>query len=464
MKVAATSTNAITDATGLPSLLSSEADLLSSFPSVPTLPEGAPAADSLPADSVSSFDAVLAMFGLSPNLPLPALPNAPSIGTPASGSSEITGRLDPALTLPTASNIQVTSPPGLAVALLPQIPLASAVVEAIVEPIVKLTEPVLLAPTTVGLTAPVPSESQAVEQVIDSPQLLPTSTATLPVVDEASSPIPVASPPPSPAVAGTENSAPPQRSERPLARPLEKSLERPPTDLGLQDSSEESDAESKSPVNEKSPTVLERPVVVSEFTLPPEITAMPRRFTEPRLEAADEKPVRQRHTAEGRPAAELTAPVGFVAEPAVRGPIHLDVHSLTEQLSAAMQTHGNDLSAGRPIELRLQLDPPELGLVRVHLRMTDESVSVRFIAGDEAVTRILESQLPDLRQSLAERGLAFSQCNVSCDSGQRQQSAFTPEPDQMSLAQIQFKGSLRQQSLLATRSFAAGAGRVDVLV
>ncbi len=442
MKVTATSTNAITDATGLPSLLNSEADLLLSFPNVPTLPEAAPVADSPPADSVSSFDAVLAMFVLSQNLPLPSLPSELSIGTPTSGSSKITGCLDSSQRLQGASNIEVTSRPGLGLELLPQIQSVASVVEPV--------EPTLFAPTTSGPTTPTTDDPKAVEPVFDSPQILPTSIATLPDVDEVSPTISVGSP--SLAAASAETSASPLRSET------------PPTDLGLQHSSDEPEAESKSLASEKSTTIFGRPVVVSEFTSHAETTTMARRLSEPRLAALDEKPVRHRHTFEGRPTAEYTAPIGLAVEPAVRGPIQLNAHSLTEQLSAAVQTHGNDLSAGKPIELRLQLDPPELGLVRVHLRMTDEAVSVRFIAGDEAVTRILESQLPDLRQSLAERGLVFAHCDVSCDSGQRQQSAFAPESDEMSLAQIQFKGSLRQQSLLATRSVATRAGRVDVLV
>ena len=103
--------------------------------------------------------------------------------------------------------------------------------------------------------------------------------------------------------------------------------------------------------------------------------------------------------------------------------------SFRGQVAAGQQTHEDQFSAGQPIEIRLRLDPPELGLVRVHLRLTDEAVSVRFIAGDEAATRILQSQLPDLRQSLAERGLASAHCDVSYESGQQQQSPFGRDAD-----------------------------------
>lgn len=114
-------------------------------------------------------------------------------------------------------------------------------------------------------------------------------------------------------------------------------------------------------------------------------------------------------------------PAGDAAEhPATR----LDSTVVTQSVAVAMQTRRDELAANQPIELRLRLDPPELGIVRVHLRLMDEAISVRFITGDEAVTRMLESQLPDLRQSLAERGLAFAPCDVMYDSRQQQSSGF----------------------------------------
>lgn len=99
--------------------------------------------------------------------------------------------------------------------------------------------------------------------------------------------------------------------------------------------------------------------------------------------------------------------------------------TLTEQIAASAIAHQDELQQGQPIEIHLRLDPPELGAVRVHLRMVGDTVTIRFDGTSESVTRTLESQLPDLRQSLAERGLVFDQGGaMNHHSAQQQQRSF----------------------------------------
>lgn len=117
------------------------------------------------------------------------------------------------------------------------------------------------------------------------------------------------------------------------------------------------------------------------------------------------------------PNAELSRelPTTVVATPA----------TLTEQIAASAAAHQDELQQGQPIEIHLRLDPPELGTVRVHLRMVGDTVTIRFDGTSESVTRTLESQLPDLRQSLAERGLVFDQGGaMNHHSAQQQQQSF----------------------------------------
>ncbi|TXT22268.1 MAG: flagellar hook-length control protein FliK, partial [Planctomycetota bacterium] len=448
MKVASTLTITVPDATGLPSLLSSEADLLSPSLGLPALSVESPTADSVKTESVSSFDAVLAMFGLPQNLPLQTLPNGFNTGTPAQSASEgleIIRQFDPSLarraSFEMASNNTVTLPLDLGAESPPPIQPVPSVVETV--------ETVSLAPATVDPTTAPVNEATAVSQVFDVPKLLPTSTTTLPEVREASQFIPVG--PSLLAATGTDTSTP---------RPT---TELPPPDAGLLHSPDQKNTEPKPPIGAELPRTSGSSGMASEFTLHPEIAAMLRRFAEPRHEASEEKPLRHRQaTADGRPTAELTTSISHATEMAARGPNQLDSRSLAEQLATALQIHCDDLSAGKPIELHLRLDPPELGMVRVHLRLTDDAVSVRFIAGDEAVTRMLESQLPDLRQSLAERGLAFAQCDVTCDSRQQQSSNFGRENEQPSFARIPFQPRAWLKPAFVSRSVATLTDRIDV--
>lgn len=104
------------------------------------------------------------------------------------------------------------------------------------------------------------------------------------------------------------------------------------------------------------------------------------------------------------------------------------------RIVTAIHDRVDSLATGQPIDVRLRLDPPELGTVHVHLRLIDDVVSVRLVGDNESATRLLESQLPDLRQSLAERGLTFGHCEVSCDAGRQDHSAFHQDIDFSTIA------------------------------
>jgi hypothetical protein len=190
------------------------------------------------------------------------------------------------------------------------------------------------------------------------------------------------------------------------------------------------------------------------------------RYGDSRSDASAEKDLRHRHAAtDANGATDLAASANQPAELTDHGTKPISVPHLAEQVSAAMQTHGSELAAGQPVEVHLRLDPPELGMVRVHLRLADDVVSVRFIAGDEAATKMLQSQLPDLRQSLAERGLSFSQCNISCDSRQQQQQSpsFGRESQQSMFAMRPTSSRSWSPTSTAVRSSSSRSDRVNIL-
>lgn len=72
-------------------------------------------------------------------------------------------------------------------------------------------------------------------------------------------------------------------------------------------------------------------------------------------------------------------------------------------------------------EVRIRLNPQELGSVDVQLRLDGDKVSVRFDMADASVRDMVQTSLPQLSSMLAARGLALDQAQVfSQDRGQSQ--------------------------------------------
>ena len=84
-------------------------------------------------------------------------------------------------------------------------------------------------------------------------------------------------------------------------------------------------------------------------------------------------------------------------------------------------------------EMRLQLQPPELGELELSIRTTDGVVRAEIIVSSAEVKQLLESQLERLRQSLAESGLELADINVQVggndNSSQQPGQEFAQERD-----------------------------------
>ena len=65
----------------------------------------------------------------------------------------------------------------------------------------------------------------------------------------------------------------------------------------------------------------------------------------------------------------------------------------------------------------MRLDPPELGEVKVKLIATGDRIQAEVLVGDDAVKRMIESQLADLRQRLESNGVQVSRFDVTTDAG-----------------------------------------------
>jgi flagellar hook-length control protein FliK len=112
------------------------------------------------------------------------------------------------------------------------------------------------------------------------------------------------------------------------------------------------------------------------------------------------------------------APRSEAAPPAAASAPADQVH---EQISA----HLNEArQMGRAL-VQVDLHPPELGRVQLHLAMEDGHLNVRMIVQDEAVKRLLDMHQEPLRVRFAEMGVSVGQFDVRRDGGSPQQNRHT---------------------------------------
>lgn len=95
-------------------------------------------------------------------------------------------------------------------------------------------------------------------------------------------------------------------------------------------------------------------------------------------------------------------------------PGHHSVDQPHESVSAVHES----LRADGTAEIRLRLDPPELGTVRIHLIAdADGGIHGRILVEDEAVRRLLDGQMGGLRDRLQQAGISLSRFEVAQDHG-----------------------------------------------
>jgi len=92
-------------------------------------------------------------------------------------------------------------------------------------------------------------------------------------------------------------------------------------------------------------------------------------------------------------AAAQTPPWLAAIAPKEEGPVTID------RLGPVIRGH---IDEGR-WQMRIQLDPPELGRVHLDVAMNDDKLAVRLQVATEQVRRLVDAHLPDLVRSLGER-------------------------------------------------------------
>jgi hypothetical protein len=88
---------------------------------------------------------------------------------------------------------------------------------------------------------------------------------------------------------------------------------------------------------------------------------------------------------------------------------------ILEQGLAGIKAHLHPLSQEGEVEFRMHLHPAELGPLRVHLSMREGEIHGQLYVLDDTLRRLLQDQLPELRQRLEALGLNTGQWEISPD-------------------------------------------------
>lgn len=86
------------------------------------------------------------------------------------------------------------------------------------------------------------------------------------------------------------------------------------------------------------------------------------------------------------------------------------------QVADHIVTHAHLVARGGETEFRMRLDPPELGAVKIRLVSDGDSIHGQVVVSNDAIRRMIESQLPELRQRLEDAGVSVQNFNVATDA------------------------------------------------
>ena len=122
-----------------------------------------------------------------------------------------------------------------------------------------------------------------------------------------------------------------------------------------------------------------------------------------------------------------------------------------EQVANQVGTHLDQLRQMGRVELQLDLHPPELGRVQLHLALEDGKVNVHMTVQDENTKRLIDQQMEPLRVRFSEMGVSVGQFDVRRDgSSSHPDKQPAPEPSAQS-AQADKNGAARLQKTYALR-------------
>lgn len=171
---------------------------------------------------------------------------------------------------------------------------------------------------------------------------------------------------------------------------------------------------------------LDQPVAASDAKTPPVVAA-----SIPIQPAADSTPLKGSEAAanaiSGAPPRRSRLPGELLAPAAVpaarRGHVEVDSARLLNRVARALSA-----AQSRDGEIRLRLSPPELGSLKVEIRVQDGALVARLEAETDVAKAAIVDNLPVLRERLAEQGVRIERFDV--DLMQRQTGGFANHSDQ----------------------------------
>lgn len=140
---------------------------------------------------------------------------------------------------------------------------------------------------------------------------------------------------------------------------------------------------------------------------------------------------------QGGPAHSLVS--GRDAAPRALTEIFSPPVSAADALDAAAKVFSASNNGGRQ-QVTLQLDPPELGQLRLQIRMHQDAMTLRVDANSQAVAKLIESRLPELRDALASHGIRVERSEVVVAKSASFDNQSQSQSDQQSSSSNQQQG------------------------
>lgn len=88
---------------------------------------------------------------------------------------------------------------------------------------------------------------------------------------------------------------------------------------------------------------------------------------------------------------------------------------LVEEVARVIVESRESADITRPIEVRLHLDPPDLGIIRVRLSLVEDRLNVQILIREDGTRQLFEHHLPQLREKIDGSGIALDSFNVGSD-------------------------------------------------
>ena len=99
--------------------------------------------------------------------------------------------------------------------------------------------------------------------------------------------------------------------------------------------------------------------------------------------------------------------------------IHVNNRSIITQINNFISDNFQNIKLNQNVAT-LQLHPPELGKIKVKLKITNNLVNATFIADHPDIKQVLEANIQLLRQQLAQGGLQLNNCFVNLNMNSKQ--------------------------------------------